>query len=304
MTENHDTTFDGDDEIDNSVDAIARLIHAAGQPTRVVTAANDGTDEHIAHYVIPDGHHVETIDERRDQSYPHRKTGAVSVHHPDSFREYVAMHKDDGATIYGDARQTLITAVLNDHERDSHIPGWGDHRVSWKLQRSKTFELWVHHNGRMMDQHTFAEFLEENAGDVRDEIVELDGTEYQSVSALVMREVAESLEARKSVDFKQSTRLHDGNVQLRYEETTDAVAGRNGEMIVPQVFAIGVPIFDGQDPWLVAARFRYRITREGLVVSYHLERLADVVEAAFQRAWSSVAVDGVPSLLATAPQPV
>jgi uncharacterized protein YfdQ (DUF2303 family) len=301
MTAHHDPTPDGGATVYNDVDAIARMIHAAGEPHRI----DDGQTEHVSHWVIPDGHHVETVDTTRSQPHPTRKAGTVEVSDPDSFQLYVDMHAADGAAIFGDLRagQPTITAVLNGHEPGGDTAGWGDHRVVWRLTEHKTFQLWVQNNGRLFGQEGFAKFLDDNAGDIVEADVRVGAEDITTPSALEMREIAETLEARKSVDFKQATRLHDGNVQLRYEETTQASAGRAGELTVPQVFAIAVPVYEGQDPWRIEARFRYRVTKEGLTVSYHLERLHDVIEAAFRRAWESVSIADIPALLGKAPQP-
>ncbi len=114
-----------------------------------------------------------------------------------------------------------------------------------------------------------------------DELVEEGLEDIVEPPAAGMLEVAQSLQAAKSVAFRSGTRLQDGQVQLVWEETIEAKAGQKGDLTIPEVFVLGLCPYEGSDPFRVRARLRYRINDGALQMGYVLDRPEDVLEAAF-----------------------
>lgn len=268
---------------------VADLTRATATPE--VVAAHDVD---LATVFVPGHGQLTLVDERRRGYAPPRKIGQVALHDAESLAAYVNAHRTDGTALYGDARGASIVAVLNDHEPGAAAAaGWGDHTATWKLRHTPQWAAWHGHAGQWMSQRAFAEHLEDNAADVIEP------------SAADMLEVAQTLQANKSVAFRAHTRLRDGQTQLTYEETIESKAGQRGQLDVPTTFAIGVAVFDGLDAYKLQARFRFRVSDGDLAVMYRLERTTDVLAEAFNQAWHLVLplVDDVDlSVLGTPPQ--
>lgn len=268
-------------------EAVAALTKAAARPEVMDFDAVD----HVPVYV-PDGGKVEWHDGRRNAATPPRKQGAAHLHDAASFGTYVNAHTVDGTVIYGNAPDGRIVAVVNDHIPYQDTAGWGDHTATWKLRHSPAWTAWTRHAGQWLNQRQFAEHLEDNAADVIEP------------SAAEMLEVAQTLQANKSVAFRTHTRLRDGQTQLQYEETVESRAGERGQLEVPTMFTIGVPVYDGLDAYKLTARFRFRVNDGNLSVMYRLDRTADVLSAAFDQAWAAALAevpDSIVRLLGTPP---
>jgi uncharacterized protein YfdQ (DUF2303 family) len=166
--------------------------------------------------------------------------------------------------------------VLNDHVRNDVEAGWGDHRATLTLRRTPAWQAWTAASGKLLGQAEFAELLEDRAGDV------------VTPDHATLLEVAQSIEGTKDVAFKSGARDDNGEIRFRYEETISAKAGQAGDLVIPSRIELALSPYEGQDPFKVPARFRYRITGAGGVqLGIVLDRPEDVLRSAF----SAVAVE-------------
>jgi uncharacterized protein YfdQ (DUF2303 family) len=219
---------------------------------------------------------------------PRRKTGTTVVRDPDSFLAYWGKHSDPGSEVYADRQALTITAVLNAHTADS--ARFGDHRVVLRLRHSDSFEAWAAASGKDMNQTRFAEFVEDHRTDIR------------TPPAADLLELAQTFQATTKVSFKSGSILKSGQRQLTYVEETDASAGRKGQLTIPDDFELGLAVFQGAtEADAVTARLRYRISGEGrLALLFILDRLPEVVDAAFEGVVAAVAAGvAVPILRGT-----
>lgn len=209
-----------------------------------------------------------TGDEWRDQ--PKRKAGTTTVRDVASFAEYWGKHATLGASeIYANRESCTVTAVLDAHTAAE--ARWGKHRLVLGLRFSEAFKAWTQHDGRAMDQETFAEFLEDNRADIH------------TPPAAEMLEIASSLQASTKAEFAQATSLANGQRKLSYVEDTTAKAGTRGDLVIPTELVLAVQVFDGATVAdRVTARFRYRISNGKLSLHYKLDRPADVISSAFE----------------------
>ncbi|MYR46765.1 DUF2303 family protein [Streptomyces sp. SID5910] len=196
-----------------------------------------------------------------------RKTGTTTVRDAQSFLTYWDKHHDDNSEVYADSDRLTVTAVL-----DAHTPGtarWGGHRLHLALRETTAWKQWLHLDGQLLDQETFAEFLEDHL------------PELLEPSAADMLEIAQSFQAAQKVDFQSATRLSSGQRQFQYVETATTKAGQKGQLTVPETFTIGLVPFDGSDGYRLTARLRYRIGQNGLRLGYKLERPDEIRTTAF-----------------------
>jgi uncharacterized protein YfdQ (DUF2303 family) len=274
MTET-DNRYDG--HIDGVSAALDAGIQIAGpQPLKA-------GDDRFFTQLVPAGSKVETFDrealeaelEDRYAAHPRRKTGTVHVQDALSFIEYIGRHRIPATEVFADLSRMGLVGVINGNGEsvpDDDNPGkcgHGDHRVILELMPTDAWKVWTARDKTPMGQSDFAEHLEDNAGDV------------VHPDAATMLEVAQSLLATTSADFKSAIRLDNGEVQFRYEETITARAGQAGDLGIPATFTIALAPFEGCDPVEVVARFRYRINGDRLVLSYALLNPQDIARRAF-----------------------
>ncbi len=225
--------------------------------------------------VLAQGQHVHEIDIEDKLERPLYKTGRVAFREADSLVEYVGRHSVEATTtLWSDVNAGTVIAVLNDHARadDEQVgaPNWGNHRATLRLEETEDWQRWLKHDGRMLDQASFAEHLEDGADAIREP------------DAATMLEIAQSFHAKTGVNFRSATRLQDGQVQFQYEETTAAKAGHRGDLQIPTEFILGlIPFEGGAKVYAVTARFRYRLVNGALTLGYKLVRPDKVRKAAF-----------------------
>lgn len=196
-----------------------------------------------------------------------RKAGTTTVRDALSFLTYWDKHHDDASEVYADSDRLTVTAVLDAHQADG--ARWAQHRLHLALRETAAWKQWLHNDGQLLDQETFAEFLEDHP------------PELLEPSAAEMLEIAQSFQAAQKVDFQSATRLTSGQRQFQYVETTTAKAGQKGQLSVPEVFTIGLVPFEGSEGYRLTARLRHRIGQNGLRLGYKLERPDEIRKTAF-----------------------
>lgn len=211
---------------------------------------------------------------------PHRKHGTVKLFDVDSFIWYYKEH-GNGAPVYATLEPAQFLAVLNEHTKDA--AGYRDYRADFTVKHSKEWQTWVQHNGHgaaFNSTDSFALFLEEQSLD----IVKPD--------AATMLQIALNFRLSQDVQFKQVTRLQDGQIDFGYSTVINAEAKQEGgrKLQIPEVFTIEVPVFDGptQPRYRVDARFRYRLSEGKLKLWYELVRPHKVVQDAFKAIWDRI----------------
>lgn len=214
---------------------------------------------------------------KRNGDAPARKTGSVMLTEAASFSLYVNGHAEGPATsLWGDRDAGRIVAVLNGHEADQSDAGtgggeagWGDHRATLALQFTKDWKAWIDASGKLIDQGQFANFVEDHLVN----IVEPDAAE--------LLEVVTSIQATVGAAMKSAIRLDTGEVRVAYEETVEAAAGKAGQLTIPTRVTLALTPFEGGEPYRVEARFRYRLNNGNLLLGVVLDRVDDVLRAAF-----------------------
>lgn len=228
-------------------------------------------------FLVPDGGSVEIVRNDLDQfrARPRRKTGTVTVRDAASFIAYVDKHGIEDTELWADPVKYALVAVLNAHGESDAAgneegwAGWGDHRVRLDLAKTRAWAAWESLDGKLVDQVTFAEHLEQRLADIR------------VPAGADMLELAQTFTGKRNVQFESSQRLADGQTQLRYHEQIDAKAGSKGDIAIPEAFELGLVPFEGAQGYKVPARFRYRIHDGALRLGYVLERPEDVLRSAF-----------------------
>lgn len=243
----------------------------------IIDAAREGmapvklaeTDTQATWFVVDplNGNRVERINLEQGKINPVRKRGTVKVFDAVSFNAILADNAGAGEAtiyIYRDVDAPAIVAVLNGNTKEG--AGWGDFRVEIGFRFTPQWKKWKAIDGQMLPQVQFAEFVDDNLGD----IVTPTGAD--------MLEIAQYLSATRSVDFKSGVRLSSGQIQLQNVENLEVKVGA-GQIAIPETITLGIAPVYGLPPFRVDARFRYRIEGGKLKLGIKLQRTEDIMAA-------------------------
>lgn len=267
------------------------LLKAGAVDVTEVTANNDTPDAVYA--VVPDGYQLKVADLsglRVHAETPRRVTGTAVLTDAVSWLHYFTKYGDEHSEVFGDVINSTVTGILNAPGPED-TPAWGDHRAVLQLRHSASWDAWIRHNDDLLSQTDFAEHLEDRTPDLI------------NPDAATMLELAQSFQATTGVQFESGSRLHDGQRRFTFLETVEGKAGNRGQLDIPTSIAIQVPVWRGVAIAVpMTARFRFRVTREGLRLGYVLDRLDDVLDAAWESLLSELTADlPVPVMAGKAP---
>lgn len=232
----------------------------AGEPDVVIVASNNGR---------------ETIDLERYAAHPRRAKGNVVLRDKASFVTYVKAHSTPETIILADDR--VVTAVLNHHEpvQAGALPGWSDYRATLELKYTPAWTGWTGMASQLIEQQTFAEWLEERALDV----ISPPGGE--------LLELVTNLKAHMNVTFEKALNLSNGQVQLVYREELTGAGAAKGAMEIPGTFKLGLQVFAGGDRYEVTALLRWRLSAGEIKFMW---KFGDDVQRLFEEQYEAMLV--------------
>ncbi len=241
----------------------------------------------------PDGVITETD---LTQDLPPRRTGTVTVRDVASFAAYYEKHADDSSEVFADIAKATVTAVLDAHRgsNDDFPARYQQHRLVLALQTTLPWRTWLGQDRVMMAQLAFAEFLEDNYRDI---------APGGAVKAADLLEIAQSFQATTKSEFVSGQRLSSGEFELTMSEQATASAGRKRNITIPTEFDLAISPYEDCDAKVIAARFRYRATQDGLKLGYFLndparhaeQAVKDIVAKVSQALAGKVVMLGVPA---------
>lgn len=212
------------------------------------------------------------------------KVGTVGAESLDSLVDYVERHGNDNSALFASANNHNITGVIDWHPKFNpnmvDFGGFARHSVVLPLQFSEQWKAWAKINGQNLQQRALAEFIEEYLGD----IVEPD--------AAAVLEAVLTLSGKKSVNYKNATRLANGDVSLVWEETTESKAGQTGDLKVPSELKLRLPVYAGceeETTFEIRTMFRYHIHDGALSFQLKMLGIERIREMAFEAVYESLA---------------
>jgi uncharacterized protein YfdQ (DUF2303 family) len=209
--------------------------------------------------VIPQHMKVETLNELVEQyrEKPLHLTQGIEALSIESFIDYYNHWSSPYSAIFFNPEKGHFKAILDYHQTSTE-PSFKRHVITYDCPRTKEWNDWIASNNVKMTQVEFALFIEDNLRQI---------TEPEAAQML---EIACSLKASTDVDFKSSTRLADGQVQFGYVEKINGQAGATGQLQIPEIITLNLQPFLKGAPYVVRARFRYRVSSGGLTMWYTL----------------------------------
>lgn len=217
---------------------------------------------------------------------PLRPRANVQVRDHQSFVDYVERHKGPGTIVFAEITEQggSFTAILDYHvprtetrEEGKHVDvavitpskaQWGEHVCKYVAEFTPEWKRWIALSGRSQKQQAMALFIEENMFDIA------------NPAPAKMLELVKTLEATQGVEFKSAIRLDNGDRQLHYAVQTGAKAGEQGDMEIPQKFALKFAIFTNGPAYDIDCRFRYNIDGGNLLLGFEIEQPHKKIELA------------------------
>lgn len=187
---------------------------------------------------------------------------AITLDDRDSLVNYVKRHMTTDSLFIADYDAGTIRAQLDWHPHNQHDLEFGDagamaHSATLILRNSEEFTRWDAMEGKLHAQSDFARFLEENAVDICDP------------EPTTMIEISRDLEAVSAQAFKSRTRLENGALGFTFETETKITSS----VQVPTEFSVMIPIYNGEQPDTLRAKFRYRAQAGGLLLGFEWYRV-------------------------------
>jgi uncharacterized protein YfdQ (DUF2303 family) len=250
----------------------------ATEAEKIVELANAGapfahvvkTDEGREFLVVPDGFKHQDVTEvyaiRRN--LPEFITQTVVLQTADSLVDYCNRYKGADTILFADIAANSIVAQVDYHGHDA--ANYVAHRASLKLEFSTEWAEWTKISGVLMDQLTFARFIEENGADVR------------APDAAELLECVRDLQAHRKVNFTKAVRTSSDNENFEYSEETEA-KGRRGGIEIPTKFKLGVPVYFGEPEAELFAFLRWRLGDGTLTLGIQIHRAEHVRQAIFKQ---------------------
>ncbi len=231
-------------------------------------------DEH-AIALLPPG--FSAVDISKYMPPPDRIKQRVELLNVESLVAYVLRYKVTDSVIFANEDAASYQAVIDYHEESgAHLNC--DHIASYLCPRSDQWNVWTSLSGKARTQVELARFIEDNLPDV-----------VRPVGADMMKIVLQ-LQVHKAANFQSETRLDNGEVQFRYEETIRG-ASKVGDLSIPDSFQIGIPVFVDGPRYPINCRLRYRLDEGKLSMWYELERPAEVFRVAVKEVTASIKKD-------------
>lgn len=179
--------------------------------------------------------------------------------------DYVDRFKNNESVAFVDSAKSTIQYVLDYHTNDA--AGRSDHIATLCPQESDQFKTWQGREGEGFNQVSFAEFLEDNEGDLSND----------NDAACKLREAVLAFSAVKNAKFESKVNITNGDLQFVFHEETKG----GGTVTLPENFKINVPIYEGGPIFIVSIRLRFRINDGKLVFIYKLANMKASKRKAF-----------------------
>jgi uncharacterized protein YfdQ (DUF2303 family) len=242
-----------------------------------------GTEQRAV--VIPEGWSVEDISKMLPP--PPRVKQRVEILTLESLVAYALAFKTPTSAIFANETDATYDVALDYHRRNAADVGPErgacDHVARYACPQSEQWTIWNANHAKAKTQLDFARFIEANLVDI-----------VKPVSA-DMLQIVLNLQVHKTAEFKGDMRLDNGQSKLSYEET---IRGNTkiGDLTIPDVFQLGLPVFIDGKRYAVDARLRYRLEEGKLSMWYELVRPVDVFRAAVKEVSDSLRkqLEGVP----------
>lgn len=195
----------------------------------------------------------------------------VTVQALDSLIAYVNDFKRASTRLFADIDANSITALIDYHGANGSAENVA-HAVTMKLPYSEEWKLWTDADGKLIDQLSFARFLEENHPDVA------------QPNAAELIEAARDLHAARNVRFTKVVRTDSDNESFSIDDQTTLGSRSTGQMVeLPRQFTLRIPVYFGESAIDITAFLRWKLDDGGMKLGIKIWRREHIRQAEFRR---------------------
>lgn len=243
----------------------------------------------VPHIIMPNNCSLENLE--KSMPHPRRIRAFPALVDLNSFTAYVEKFKTPETTIFGQRHNDgLNVTAIFDYPAPG-APAWGSHRARLDTAYSEEWKRWQGHEDEEMSQTEFAEFVENE----KKLFVKPTGAD--------MLTLATEIDLRRTVTWKGTTRLANGDVACEFISETKT--GGKGDIELPPMFSVALQPFLNGERYEVQARLRPDITEGKLTLHYELQKTAEIIDHAIEEMMEAIVEKtGITPLIGTAPQSV
>jgi uncharacterized protein YfdQ (DUF2303 family) len=204
--------------------------------------------------IVPTTHEVRDMEEYLP--WPKAKRGILTFTRLESFETYVNNHKDDSTLVLFDGQK--FSAVLDHHFQDH--AGWKKHVAIYAPTHTPNWLTWTSKNKIGFSQSDFAEFLDDNRGDV---LMPIAGE---------LLDMVRELEAVRDVTFKGALKNDNSTQRIEFEENT--TTRTKGNIELPSEIILGIAVYQGSGAQEFPCRLKAQLHCGSLLLTYEIRNLA------------------------------
>lgn len=252
----------------NQAETIADLARKASVPQSFV-----GPDSRV-HLIVPDGYRTQDVTDPYGHTprKPLYISQEVTLQALDSLIFYVNEFKTPNTRLFANMNDSSIAALIDYHGKDG-VAERVTHSAKMELPYSEEWKLWTAADDKLLDQNSFARFLEENHPDIA------------APNAAELIETARDLHAARNIKFTKVVRTQTDNESFTVEDNTNLTSQRNGQQVeLPREFTLNIPIYFGEPNVEMKAHLRWKLDdQRGMLLGIKLWRREYVRQAEFKR---------------------
>jgi len=305
-----------------AVEALVAKYRAA----QFTTASFPETPEEVPLAVLPEGLRLEGLKGffQPYRTRPERREGTAILQDLGSFAALMNRCKDEHSALFCDLNQQApkLRGVVDYHEAGpigEKGQRWCGHQLHYAFPFSDKWKAWVENNDTLMDQETFAYFLENQASDLVPPPLNVDRLAEQANDVLRAGDgnlggltaderlcYLAKYKMRTTIAEPKEVHLLAGNLEVFSEERVKSVThlgsgqkkvvfdvthkdGEGNELVIPGLFLIAIPLFQGAERFRLLVRLRYRKVNGTLRFGYDIHEPAESLEFAIREAAGKVA---------------
>lgn len=241
------TTVSGDHLL-----AQARDILPIASTLATVPALNGSAEPQVLVVSVPNNHQLHRQDLREFHSAPQRIKAQATADDLDTLLGYLHRHASSPANtvwVSHNPRTSELTLVARLNDNSGGTPAWADHTVTFTPRLSVEWGRWTKANSEHMSQLDFANFLEDNLGDI------YPGDAPGMPSAGDMLQMAVAFESVQDMRVKSHARTQDGGIRLEFADAADDSTAKKMEAFAR--FQIALPVFYGGARFPITAKLRF-----------------------------------------------
>jgi len=228
---------------------------------------------------------------------PRRRVATVRVDTAAALIALTKRHSHEHTTVVfarADRLKPALITVFDYHPDNASVADArvGQHRALYECPLAEEWQIWQKAHGQWMGQADFAQFVEDRFTEVV-AVPEGDAALLGLATSLQGRyatpqelmTLSRGLQVHSDITVRSAVKLQSGEISIAYEDRHRDSAG--GQLQIPDLFSIAIPVFMRGDTYRIAVRLRYQVANGSLKWSFHLYR----ADRSFDHAFNEILED-------------